>query len=177
MCPPRGREPCADEQISRAHCTRRAAALCLPTGLCCCRRRLDQPDERYDGADDIDDGTDPKPFALTSFKSTMPRSDSWHRIGRNFAYAYIRTYRRRLQAGLCVLCLLALSSASVALFPAIPALWTIPGLPESKRSSPPCRPQTPWCDGEEPMCLRPHSAGSTILRLWPTDSSLGMCSR
>src|SRR5215469_596665 len=62
------------------------------------------------------DDDDPKPFALTSFKSTMPRSDSWHCIGRNFACAYIRTYRRRLQAGLCVLCLLALSSASVALF-------------------------------------------------------------
>src|SRR6516165_3594800 len=62
------------------------------------------------------DDDDPKPFALTSFKSTMPRSDSWHCIGRNFAFAYIRTYRRRLQAGLRVLCLLALSSASVALF-------------------------------------------------------------
>jgi hypothetical protein len=24
------------------------------------------------------------------------------------------------------------------------------------------------------MCLRPHSAGSTILRLWPTGSSLGI---
>src|SRR5262245_39003258 len=62
------------------------------------------------------DDDDPKPFALTSFKSTVPRSDSWHCVGRNFACAYIRTYRRRLQAGLCVLCLLALSSASVALF-------------------------------------------------------------
>jgi hypothetical protein len=38
------------------------------------------------------DDDDPKPFALTSFKSTMPRSDSWHCIGRNFAYAYIRTF-------------------------------------------------------------------------------------
>src|ERR1700746_2990299 len=32
--------------------------LRLPTGLCRCRRRLDQPDERHDGPDDIDDGTD-----------------------------------------------------------------------------------------------------------------------
>jgi hypothetical protein len=26
----------------------------------------------------------------------------------------------------------------------------------------------------EPQCLRPHSAGSTLLRLWPTGSSIGM---
>ena len=38
-------------------------------------------------------------------------------------------------------------------------------------SSPPCRPHTPWYDGEEPECLRLHSAGSTIPRLWPTGSS------
>jgi hypothetical protein len=37
---------------------------------------------------------DPRPFALISFKSTAPRSDSWHRFGRNFARAYIRAYRR-----------------------------------------------------------------------------------
>src|SRR5689334_17612499 len=69
---------------------------------------------------------------------------------------------------------LALSSASVALFR--------PYLPDGRyqaslgywRSSPPCRPHTPWCDGEEPMCLRPHSAGSTIPRLWPTGSSAGI---
>ena len=30
-------------------------------------------------------------FAV-SFLSTIPRSDSWHRVGRNFALAYIRTY-------------------------------------------------------------------------------------
>src|ERR1700759_5583778 len=39
------------------------------------------------------DGGDPEPFVLIPFKSTSPRSDSWHRIGRNFACAYIRTYR------------------------------------------------------------------------------------
>jgi len=37
-------------------------------------------------------GSDPRPFVLTSFLSTIPRSDSWHRIGWNFAFAYIRTY-------------------------------------------------------------------------------------
>ena len=40
-------------------------------------------------------------------------------------------------------------------------------------SSPPCRPHTPWYDGLEPMRLRHHSAGSTIVHLWPTGSSLG----
>jgi hypothetical protein len=40
-------------------------------------------------------------------------------------------------------------------------------------SSPPCRPHTPWCDGEEPTRLRLHSAGSTIPRLGPTGSSSG----
>ena len=39
-------------------------------------------------------GDDPEPFVPTPFQSTVPRSDSWHRIGRNFARAYIRTYRR-----------------------------------------------------------------------------------
>jgi hypothetical protein len=37
-------------------------------------------------------GSDPRPFVLTLFLSTIPRSDSWHRIGWNFAFAYIRTY-------------------------------------------------------------------------------------
>src|SRR5215210_2793204 len=50
-------------------------------------------------------GGDPGPFALTPFLSTSPRSDSWHRFGRNFACAYIRPYHRGLQAGLCVACI------------------------------------------------------------------------
>jgi len=33
------------------------------------------------------DGGDPEPFVLIPFESTSPRSDSWHRIGRNFACA------------------------------------------------------------------------------------------
>ena len=49
-------------------------------------------------------GDDPEPFVPTPFQSTVPRSNSWHRFGRNFACAYIRTYRRGLQAGLCVPC-------------------------------------------------------------------------
>ena len=39
-------------------------------------------------------------------------------------------------------------------------------------SSPPCRPQTPWCDRGGTQCLRLHSAGSSIPHLWPTGSSL-----
>jgi hypothetical protein len=59
---------------------------------------------------------DPRPFALISFKSTAPRSDSWHRLGRNFARAYIRAYRRMASGWALLSPLLALSSASVALF-------------------------------------------------------------
>ena len=59
---------------------------------------------------------DPRPFALISFKSTAPRSDSWHRIGRNFAHAYIRAYRQVASGRALRFPLLALSSASVALF-------------------------------------------------------------
>jgi hypothetical protein len=59
---------------------------------------------------------DPRPFALISFKSTAPRSDSRHRIGRNFAHAYIRAYRQVASGQALRFPLLALSSASVALF-------------------------------------------------------------
>ena len=62
------------------------------------------------------DGSDPEPFVLIPFKSTSPRSDSWHRIGRNFAHAYIRTYRQVASGRALRFPLLALSSASVALF-------------------------------------------------------------
>lgn len=31
-------------------------------------------------------------FVLISFMSTILQSDSWHRIGWNFAFAYIQTY-------------------------------------------------------------------------------------
>ena len=62
------------------------------------------------------DGGDPGPFVLIPFKSTSPRSDSWHRIGRNFACAYIRTYRWPASGWALRSRLLALSSASVAIF-------------------------------------------------------------
>jgi hypothetical protein len=76
-------------------------------------------------------GNDPRPFALTSFLSTTPRSDSWHRIGRNFAS---RLYPHLPRGG----------SRSMFVFPVsrpfvcgchnistIPSVRTIPGLPGS----------------------------------------------
>src|SRR4051812_19228684 len=71
-------------------------------------------------------GDDPEPFVPTPFQSTVPRSDSWHRIGWNFARAYIRTYRR-VAPGRAPCC----SPFRLRVIPAIPAPWTIPGLPES----------------------------------------------
>ena len=68
-------------------------------------------------------GDDPEPFVPTPFQSTVPRSDSWHRIGWNFAHAYIRTYRR-VAPGRAPCC----SPFRLRVIPAIPAPWTIPGL-------------------------------------------------
>src|SRR6516165_8476814 len=77
------------------------------------------------------DGGDPEPFVLIPFKSTSPRSDSWHRIGRNFACAYIRTYPWPASGWALRSRLLALSSARVALFQPYLAFGRCPGLPES----------------------------------------------
>jgi hypothetical protein len=53
----------------------------------------------------------PSPFVLTAFLSTVPRSDSWQRLGWNFASAYIHTYLR-VALGQCLSSPLpALSSA------------------------------------------------------------------
>ena len=79
---------------------------------------------------------DPRPFALISFTSTAPRSNSWHRIGRNFARAYIRAYRRMASGWALLSPLLALSSASVALFQPYPLRRTIPGLLSHRRIFP-----------------------------------------
>ena len=58
-------------------------------------------------------GSGPRLFAVTSFLSSMPRSDSWHRFGRNFAPAYIRAYLP-VAPGRCLCSLFpALSSAGV----------------------------------------------------------------
>src|SRR3954447_13555017 len=114
-------------------------------------------------------GGDPEPFVPTPFQSTVPRSDSWHRIGRNFARAYIRTYRRVAPGRALHSLLLALSSASVALFqPYLPlgryqvSLSYLTLFPTVSPA------HTLVRRGGR---LRPHSAGSTIPRLGPTGSS------
>src|SRR5262249_37395376 len=78
-------------------------------------------------ASPLDNG-DPGPFVLIPFKSTSPRSDSWHRIGRNFACAYIRTYcwpasGFRLGFAFPVARPFVCECHTI---PAIPGLWTIP---------------------------------------------------
>jgi len=49
-------------------------------------------------------GSNPRPFVLSSFMSTIPHSDSWHRIGKNFAFAYIPAYLPGFQVDVCVPC-------------------------------------------------------------------------
>jgi hypothetical protein len=57
--------------------------------------------------------SNPRLFALISFMSTILQSDSWHRIGWNFAFAYIQTYLV-VASGQCLCSLFpALSSAGV----------------------------------------------------------------
>jgi hypothetical protein len=119
-------------------------------------------------------GGDPRGSVVPSFLSRTPCSDSWHRIGWNFALAYIHTYHP-----------VALGYPVCSLLPrpfvcGCHTMATLPLQVDDTRppwvtplSSPPCRPHTPWCDGEEPKRLRLHRAGSTIPRLWPTGSSLG----
>jgi hypothetical protein len=97
-------------------------------------------------------GRDPWAFALPMFLSHTPRSDSWHRLGWNFASASIHTYHPMV--------------TTYRMDDTRPP-WV------THASSPPCRPHTPWYDEEEPKRLRHHSAGSTIPRLWPTGSSVG----
>jgi hypothetical protein len=116
---------------------------------------------------------DPRPFARVPFLSTSPRSDSWHRIGQNFACAYICTYLP-VALGRCWCSLLPPG------FPAVPPYLDPTFRLDNTRppwvtdvSSAPCRPHTPWYDEEEPLRLRLHSAGSTIPRLGPTGSSSG----
>src|SRR4029077_7283252 len=58
--------------------------------------------------------------------------------------------------------------------PAIPSRWTIPGLPESLTLFPTVSPANTLVRRSGTQCLRPHNAGSTLLRLWPTGSSVGI---
>jgi hypothetical protein len=58
-------------------------------------------------------GNDPRLVAVASFLSDMPRSDSWHRLGQNFARAYIRAYRSVASGRRLYSLVPALSSAGV----------------------------------------------------------------
>src|SRR3954452_623532 len=119
-------------------------------------------------------GSDPGPFALTPFLSTSPRSDSSHRFGRNFACAYIRPYHRGLQAGLCVACFspfrLRVSHYSGHTFPMDDTRppWVTDALPHRVART------HLGATGWNPCAFAPQSAGSTIPRLRPTGSSLGI---
>ena len=112
-------------------------------------------------------------FSLTLFLSTSPRSDSWHRFGRNFACAYIRPYHRGLQAGLCVACFspfrLRVSHYSSHTFPMDDTRppWVTELFPTVSSAHTLVR-------RGGAHALRPQSAGLTIPRLRPTGSSLGI---
>jgi hypothetical protein len=145
------------------------SALLLHNGV----QGLPPPPPLLGDADATAPSCGPRVFAVPSFLSTIPCSDSWHRIGWNFARAYIHTYP---------LVALGRRLSSLLARPFVggcPKIATLPLQLDHTRppwvthmSSPPCRPHTPWYDGEEPECLRLHSAGSTIPRLWPTGSSV-----
>jgi len=104
---------------------------------------------------------------------SMPRSDSWHRMGWNFALAYIHTYLL-VASGRCLRSLLpALSFAGVARSrPYLPLgrYQVSLGHPRLFPTVSPAHTVVRWGGT---ICLRLHSAGSTIPHLWPTGSSLG----
>jgi hypothetical protein len=120
---------------------------------------------------------DPRPFALASFMSSIPRSDSWHRIGQNFAH---RLYLHLPHGG-------SRSKLVFAVFRRVSrrchTISTLPSALDDTRSpwvtdvsSPPCRPHTPGCDEEEPNAFaslvqaRPFLVFGRPVHLW--DSSL-----
>lgn len=118
-------------------------------------------------------GSGPRPFAVASFLSNMPRSDSWHRVGRNFARADSRAYRSVASGrGLCSP-LPALSSAGVPRFrPSRPfgRYQVALGHPRLFPTVSSAHTVVRWGGT---MRLRLHSAGSTIPHLGPTGSSWG----
>jgi hypothetical protein len=75
--------------------------------------------------------SDPRPFALTLFPSTIPRSDSWHRFGRNFARAYIRNLPPGGSRPMFVFPVSRPFVCGCHNISTIPSARTIPGLPGS----------------------------------------------
>ena len=123
-------------------------------------------------------GSDPRPFVLASFLSTIPRSDSWHRFGRNFTLRLISAPTVPVASGRCLCSLFpALSSAGVTI--------SRPYLPSGRYQAslghtclfPTVSPANTLVRWAGTLCLRLHSAGSTITHLWPTGSSLGSLPR
>jgi hypothetical protein len=115
----------------------------------------------------------PRPFVLTSFLSNTPRSDSWHRLGRNFASAYIRTYLPvALGRGLCSP-FPTLSSVGVTRFRPYPPFGRYQVSLGHARLFPTVSPAHTVVRWGGTLCLRLHSAGSTIPHLGPTGSSVG----
>jgi hypothetical protein len=88
-------------------------------------------DVPFDHASVVAPGNDPRPFAVTSFLSTIPRSDSWHRISRNFAS---RLYPHLPLSGFRSMFVFPVSRPFVCgchKISTIPSARTIPGLPGS----------------------------------------------
>jgi hypothetical protein len=76
-------------------------------------------------------GCAPKGSVVPSFLSSTPCSDSWHRVGWNFAHAYIHTYRLVAPGhSLCSLLTRPFVCGCHSIV-TIPPVWTIPGLPGS----------------------------------------------
>jgi hypothetical protein len=117
---------------------------------------------------------DPRVSVCPSFLSNTPGSASWHRVGWNCAG---RFYPSLPPGGFRTPCVFPVAPPlrlRVSQYRAHTFLVDDTRPPwGTQTSSPPCRPHTPWYDGEEPRRLRLHRAGSTMPRLWPTGSSVG----
>ena len=118
-------------------------------------------------------GSGPRLYAQASFVSSMPRSDSWHRMSWNFASASIHA-DLLVASGRWVRSLVpTLSSVGVALSrPYLPLgrYQVSLGHPRLFPTVSPAHTVVRWGGT---IRLRLHSAGSTIPHLWPTGSSLG----
>lgn len=129
-------------------------------------------DRPFEPNDTTAQGSDPGSFVLVPFNSTIPHSESWHRFGRNFALAYIRTYLWGLQSDVCVHCSPALSSAGATISQTYLPFGRYQASLGHRRLFPTVSPANTLVRWGGTQCLRLHSAGSTIPHLWPTGSSL-----
>lgn len=113
------------------------------------------------------------PFVVIPFMGTIPQSDSWHRIGWNFANAYIHAYPQ-VASGRCLCSLFpALSSTGVTSSQPYLPLGQYQVSLGHTRFFPTVSPANTLVRWSGTQRFRHHSAGSTILHLWPTSSSFG----